>query len=153
MTPSTLAGSRPLLPKLQEQIANGTLPMPLGNTLGFRVTELTEGHAVIEMETGEKHANTHGYTHGGAILAVADTAMGMAALSVTQEGETSAMVELKTNFLRPAFRTTLRATGKVVRAGRTLTYLECEIVDAEGKLIARASGTTMTLRGEQAVGR
>jgi acyl-coenzyme A thioesterase PaaI-like protein len=40
-----------------------------------------------------------------------------------------------------------------VHGGRTIALLECDVVDEGGRLIARASSTCMTLRGEQAVGR
>lgn len=65
----------------------------------------------------------------------------------------SRAIELKINFLRPVWRTTLRARGKVVRRGRTIGFVECDVVDGDGKLVAKASSTLMTLRGEQAVGR
>lgn len=47
----------------------------------------------------------------------------------------------------------LTATGTVIKQGRTICLVECEITDANGNLIAKASSTTMTLRGESARGR
>lgn len=47
----------------------------------------------------------------------------------------------------------LVATGRVVKAGRTVGLVECDIVDAADALVARATSTCMTLRGAQAVGR
>ena len=47
----------------------------------------------------------------------------------------------------------MTAEGKVVRRGRTIGYVECDVRDAEGRLLARAASTCMTLRGEQAAGR
>jgi acyl-coenzyme A thioesterase PaaI-like protein len=45
------------------------------------------------------------------------------------------------------------AIGRVVKAGRTVGLTECDVVDDKERLVARASSTCMTLRGEQAVGR
>jgi acyl-coenzyme A thioesterase PaaI-like protein len=45
------------------------------------------------------------------------------------------------------------ATGHVVKGGRSIGLVECDVVDDKERLVARASSTCMTLRGEQAVGR
>ena len=47
----------------------------------------------------------------------------------------------------------LVATGRLVKGGHTVGLLECDVVDDKDRLVARASSTCMTLRGEQAVGR
>ena len=47
----------------------------------------------------------------------------------------------------------LVATGRLVKGGRTVGLLECDVVDEKDRLVARASSTCMTLRGEQAEGR
>jgi len=47
----------------------------------------------------------------------------------------------------------LRATGRIIKRGKTLGFVECDITDEEQSLVARASSTCMTLRGEQADGR
>jgi len=47
----------------------------------------------------------------------------------------------------------LRAEGKVVRRGSLMGYMECEITEEEGRLVAKASSTCMTVRGEHAKGR
>jgi hypothetical protein len=62
-------------------------------------------------------------------------------------------VELKINFFRPVWETRLRAEGKVLRRGSTIGYIECEITDESGRLVAKASSTCMALRGERARGR
>jgi uncharacterized protein (TIGR00369 family) len=79
--------------------------------------------------------------------------MGIAYASTLAEGETFTTLELKINFLRP-FRTgRLTATARVVNSGRTIGLAECDVTDAEGRLIARATSTCMTLRGEPSEGR
>jgi uncharacterized protein (TIGR00369 family) len=47
----------------------------------------------------------------------------------------------------------LKAEGKVVRLGNTVGYIECEITDERGRLVAKASSTCLALRGESAKGR
>jgi acyl-coenzyme A thioesterase PaaI-like protein len=45
------------------------------------------------------------------------------------------------------------ANARVVKAGRTIGLVECDLLDAGGSLVARAGATQMTLRGEAATGR
>jgi uncharacterized protein (TIGR00369 family) len=121
--------------------------------LGFTLTSLQPGQASIEFEATERHANPMGTLHGGVLAAIADAAMGMAYLSTLGEGESFTTLEMKINFLKPVWRARLHAAGKVVKAGRTVGLVECDVTDDEGRLVARASSTCMTLRDEQARGR
>ena len=50
-------------------------------------------------------------------------------------------VACKINFFRPVQNGGLVATGKVVNLSRSVAYAEGSIVNDEGKLVARASGT------------
>ena len=69
------------------------------------------------------------------------------------DGETFPTIELKINFFRP-FRTgKMIAEANVLRRGTTIGYVECDVKDTAGRILARASSTCMTLRGEKAVGR
>jgi uncharacterized protein (TIGR00369 family) len=126
---------------------------PVATLLGFSLTSLQPGHAVIEFEATERHANPMGTLHGGVLAAIADAAMGMAYFSTLGEGESFTTLEMKINFLRPVWRARLRAVGKLVKAGRTVGLVECDVTDHEGRLVARASSTCMTLRDGQARGR
>jgi uncharacterized protein (TIGR00369 family) len=84
---------------------------------------------------------------------VADAAMGVAFASTLDDGESFTTLELKINFLRPVWKDTLRAVGKVVKRGKSVGMVECDVTDSKGVLVARASCTCMVLRGEQAQGR
>ena len=94
-----------------------------------------------------------GTLHGGILCDIADAAMGMAYASTLDEGETFATLELKINFLKPVWQASLQAIGRVVQHGRTVGLVECDILDADEVLVARATSTCMTLRGDQARGR
>ena len=126
---------------------------PVAKLIGFRPTSVEDGKAVFELEAGPQHANPMGTLHGGIICDVADAAMGVAYASTLGEGETFTTLELKINFLRPFRNGTLTATARVVKAGRTIGLTECDVTDPEGRLIARAMSTCMTLRGESSEGR
>jgi len=126
---------------------------PVGKLVGFRPTSIGSGKAVFALEAGPQHANPMGTLHGGIICDVADAAMGTAYASTLGEDESFTTLELKINFLRPFWNGTLTATARVVKTGRTIGLAECDVTDAEGRLVARAMSTCMTLRGESSEGR
>jgi uncharacterized protein (TIGR00369 family) len=130
-----------------------TSPPPIATLLGFTLTSVEPGEAVIAFEAGGRHANPMGTLHGGVLSDIADAAMGMAYASTLAEGETFTTLELKINFLKPVWTARLLAIGRVVKAGKTIGLLACDITDEGNNLVARASSTCMTLRGRQAEGR
>jgi len=131
----------------------GEVVAPVGELVGFRPTSIESGKAVFELDAGPQHANPMGTLHGGIICDIADAAMGVAYASTLGEGESFTTLELKINFLRP-FRTgKLIANAHLVKGGRTIGLVECDVTDTEGRLVARAMSTCMTLRGDASEGR
>jgi uncharacterized protein (TIGR00369 family) len=126
---------------------------PVARLIGFRLVTLTPGRAVFEMEAGPQHANPMGTLHGGILCDIADAAMGIAFASTLEEGESFTTLELKINFLKPIWKARLRAEGHVVKRGKTVGLVECDVVDETGSLVARASSTCLTLAGKMAEGR
>lgn len=137
-----------------EKMIRGELPAPpVAHLVGFRLTSIRRGEAVMEMDASEKHANPMGTLHGGILCDIADAAMGIAYVSTLADDESFTTLELKINFLRPVWTGHLRAVGRFVKGGKTIGLVECDVTNSEGALVARASSTCMTLRGEQARGR
>lgn len=129
------------------------IPPAVAELLGIEFVSSGAGERIMKLVADERHSNPMGTIHGGVIGDVADAAMGMAYFSGLEPGESFTTLELKINFLRPFWTGTLLAHGRVVHRGRTVGLTECDVVDADGRLIARASSTCMTLRGEAASGR
>ena len=121
-------------------------PPPVGRLIGFVLKSTEPGRAVFEMEVDERHHNPMGTLHGGIYCDLADAAMGFAYAATLAEGETFTTIELKINFLRAVRKATLTAEARVVKAGSTLGYVECEVKDQAGKLVAKAASTCMKLR-------
>ena len=128
-------------------------PPPIARLIGFDLISVKLGEAVIEFQATEAHANPMGTLHGGVLCDVADAAMGIAYSSNLDDEETFTTLELKINFLKPIRKARLMAIGRVVKQGRTVGLVECDITDEKGGLVARATSTCLTLRGEQAQGR
>ena len=128
-------------------------PPPVARLIGFTIGSVEPGRVVMEMEAGPQHASPLGTVHGGILCDLADAAMGMAYASSLEEGETFTTLELQINFLKPVWSGKLTATGHVVKGGRSVGLVDCDVHDEKQSLVARASSTCMTLRGEQAQGR
>src|SRR5882762_1301144 len=127
-----------------------TNDVPVARLIGFEAKEAADGRAVVALAAGRQHANPMGTLHGGILCDIADAAMGMAFLSKLEEDESLTTLELKINFLKPIWNARLLATGQVVKKGRTVGLVQCDITDANGSLVARATSTCMVLRGTQA---
>src|SRR5437764_12216887 len=110
-------------------------PPPIGKLLGLVLKVIEPGRAVFEMEGDERHHNPMGTLHGGVYCDLADAAMGYAYAATLAEGESFTTVELKINFLRAVRQGKLTAEAKVVNAGGTMGYLECDVKDEEGRLV------------------
>ncbi len=144
-------------PEAQEErsstVHRENFPAPIGRLLGLKIDRLASGLAEIGFEADARFANPMGTLHGGVLCDLADAAMGAAYRSTLAEGETFTTLELKINFLRPVWKATLRADAKVVRAGKVVGLVECNVLDEHDRLIAHATSTCMTLRGRAAEGR
>ena len=110
----------------------------LAALIGFEPTAIEPGHAVVEMEASERHANPMGTLHGGVLCDIADAAMGMAFASTLEVGQSFTTLELKINLLRPVWRAKLvAAADRVDRAPPTLAaWLPAAVDPDEGPSVA-----------------
>lgn len=114
--------------------------------LGFKFS-IDEKHQVtITCPIENKHLNLRKDVHGGVIAALADSATGIA--FSLHEGilVSSATVDLDIKFIKAAKTGTLIARPRVLRRGNRLGFVECEITDDNGILIAKASGTFAVMK-------
>ena len=126
---------------------------PVAKLLGMRMVAVEEGRVTFELDAGPQHASPLGTVHGGIVCDIADAAMGCAHASLLADGETFTTLELKINFVKPVWEGLLTAVGSVLKSGRTIGLSECRVTDESGSLVAYATSTCMTLRGDAARGR
>lgn len=117
-------------------------------TLGAELLSVEPGIVTIAMGYREDLTQQHGYMHAGGITAIVDSACGYAALSLMEPGKEVLAVEFKINLLAPAAGERFIASGKVLRAGRTLTVCAGEAHaehDGGRKLIAAMQATMIAI--------
>jgi uncharacterized protein (TIGR00369 family) len=90
----------------------------------------------------------HGVVHGGILTALADTAAAVAAYTVIPRGTEIATLELKINFLEPVAGGRVLADAKVLRKGRNFIVTECDILNANSSLVAKALLTFSAVIGQ-----
>lgn len=146
---------RNLALELFERILSGEIKPPaLAIMLGIKPGAFSAGAATFTMDADpERHGNVMGTLHGGIVATLADTAMGFAFATTLAEGETFATLEIKVNFLRPVWKSTLTASAHVVHRGKTTGLVDCRVTDERDRLIAHATSTCLVLRDAQAEGR
>lgn len=113
-------------------------------TLGMVcVDKATPGRSVWRMLADERFANPVGIVQGGFVAAFADSAMGAASVTFARERKVfSANAEIKVSFLRPArVGSTLTCTAYVLSGGSRAAFIEAEVVDDEGRMVAKATST------------
>lgn len=142
-----------MLERFQAMLRGEEPDPPVARLVGFKMVAVAPGSTVFEMEAGPQHANPMGTLHGGILCDIADAAMGIAYASTLEEGESFTTLELKINFLKPIWKARLRAEARVVKRGKTVGLVECNVLDEEESLVARASSTCLTLSGKMATGR
>ena len=109
--------------------------------LGARLTTVVPGEVHIEVPFRAELSQQHGYFHAGVVATVMDSAAGYAGLSLMAPGSAVLSIEFKVNLIAPADGDLLRASGKVVRSGRTITVCTFDAeVRKDGKWTHCATG-------------
>ena len=130
-------------------IADGRIKHPsMAHTLDFRLTEVDEGFAVIEGNTGPDYCNPNGTIHGAWPAALLDSCMGSAVHSMLPPGVGFTIVEVKVDFVRSITIETghVRAEGKAVRVGQQIGQSDGVIYDDQGAVLAKGSATCVLFR-------
>jgi uncharacterized protein (TIGR00369 family) len=124
--------------------------IPFVEALGFELVRFAGGEAVIDLALRPEHLNSWNVVHGGVTMTLLDVAMAHAARSPADAGGEPdsrgvVTVEMKTSFMRPGLGA-LRAHGKLLHRSTTMAFCEGTLLDAEGLVVAHATGTFKYLR-------
>lgn len=119
---------------------------PVAKLLGLRLASAGPGIATFVMEVDERHHNPMGSVHGGILGDLADAAMGYSVISTLAPDETFTTIEFKVNFLRPVFSGGLRCQAKVETRGKTIAYAVADVLNDDGKVVAKAVSTSLIVK-------
>jgi uncharacterized protein (TIGR00369 family) len=123
--------------------------MPLCATLGIRADDYSADRVVLALDWAPSLCTSNGLLHGGAIMALADSAgAACAVLNLPQDASGTATIESKTNFLGGVRSGTVTATSTPLHRGGTTMVIETSVRDAKGKLVAKVTQTQIVLRAK-----
>ena len=108
---------------------------------GITVEEETPGRWRGHMPIRPQILNRQHIVHGGATYTLADSLMGYAVWRRYQGTMACVTVEIKITYVAPGRGEELVAEVQVLRAGQTLAYTDCRVLDDTGRLVAVATGT------------
>jgi uncharacterized protein (TIGR00369 family) len=122
---------------------------PNCSLLGLRFVEVAEGTVTLGMPASPWFCTGFGTFYGGALVALADTAINSAVTTTLPPATSFGTLDLKVNFLRPVTPDgrELVARATVEQRGRTIAVTTCRLDDADGKRVAMATGSAMISPG------
>jgi uncharacterized protein (TIGR00369 family) len=134
------------VPQDPTQLVHST--MPLCAHLGVRGERADADEVVLTMAWRPELCTIGGLLHGGAVMALADSAGAVAAFLNLPEGAAgTSTISSSTSFLRGVREGgELTATAKVLHAGSTTIAVETTLTDGEGRLVAKVNQTQLVLR-------
>ncbi len=141
-------------PAFKDRIQASFARQGLMATLGASLAKVEPGAVEITLKPSPAVSQQHGFVHAGAVTSIADSAAGYAALSLMPPGTGVLSAEFKINLTAPAAGDLLRAKGRVIKAGRTLTLAQTEVFaeSATGeKLVALLTATMMCIENRDGV--
>ena len=117
---------------------------PISQLIGFHVLPETPedksiGRAIVELAIDERLNNPMGRVHGGVLAALSDAAMGIAFGRTLDSNQDFSTIDLHIHFMRPVRGKRLKATGTMIQRGLRIGYVQCQIEDDRGRLIASSS--------------
>ncbi|HXX73395.1 MAG TPA: PaaI family thioesterase [Candidatus Acidoferrales bacterium] len=123
--------------------------MPFYRFMGIRLIKSGWGRSEIRLRVGRGLTQQAGVAHGGVAAALVDSAVGLALCTLINVGSRITTLSLQVNFLAPAMPGTLTARGRIFHKGRRTAVGECEVTDADGKVVSKGTATYMILNGER----
>jgi uncharacterized protein (TIGR00369 family) len=132
---------------LPESIFDG-LPMPpVAKTLGWTLRAIDPEAGTIEVgfTASENFTNPTGAVQGGFVAAMLDDTMGPAVFAMGKGEIFAPTLDLNVSFLKPARPGAFVGKGRVVSLGKSVAFLEAELYDSAGELVARSTATARVL--------
>jgi uncharacterized protein (TIGR00369 family) len=118
---------------------------PYPDHMSMQLAAIALDRATIELRLKKCHLQPYGIVHGGVIATLIDTATFWSVFMRLPEEDGLVNIDLKLNYLKPVETGLLKAEGRAIRSGKSISYAEAKVWDAEGGLIAHGTSTLMTL--------
>jgi len=132
-------------PRHLEDLKERVRRSPFHEWAGLELVSVGDGRAEVRMDLRPHHFNPQGIVHGGIISALADTSIGLALRSQLRPGLTHRTAQLNVHFLAKGEGNRIIGLGQARHLGQRMGYGEAEVVDGDGRVLARASAAFIVL--------
>jgi uncharacterized protein (TIGR00369 family) len=120
--------------------------MPFARALDVTTVTTTKDEVRGRLAWREDLCTSAGVLHGGVLMALADTTGAACAFLNLPEGASgTTTIESKTNFLRAVRSGVVEAVSRPLHAGRKIVVVETDVVDGDGRLVARTTQSQAVL--------
>lgn len=129
-----------------QAMIDGDIPAPpIASHINLEVVSVETGEAVMAATPDESHYNPIGSVHGGFFATLLDSVCGCAVQTTLPAGTAYTSLDLSVSFLRGITTDTGRviATGRVTKPGSKAAFVDADIRDADGRLLATATSTCL----------
>ncbi len=116
---------------------------PCSDTLGMELLAVDQDAMTIRMgfDVSPSFSNPTGAIQGGFLTAMLDEAMSTCCIIASNVTMTAPTLELKTSYMRPLFPGRAEAVARILKFGKSTAFMEAELLDPEGRMVAKASAT------------
>lgn len=123
-----------------------------GRLLGMEFSIIEPGIVEYTMTIQKEHLATPLAAHGGSIASLLDAALGVGAFSaVCSDEKVVSTIDMSMTFLSPALlNDQLTATSTLLKKGNRILFMEAEVRNHKGDLIAKAAATMNAYPKEKA---
>ncbi|MCS6765390.1 MAG: PaaI family thioesterase [Candidatus Protistobacter heckmanni] len=119
--------------------------IPFLEDLGVVCTKADAQGCIVELEVKDRHMNSLEVAHGGVTMTLLDVAQAMAGRFADPDQRGVVTIEMKTSFMRPGTGK-MQARGRCIHRTSSRAFCEAELVDAQERVVAKASGTFKYVR-------
>ncbi len=133
--------------KFANALLEGKLPPPpVAQLIGFNLVSAEYGKTIFEMYADKRHHNPMGTLHGGILCDIADAAMATAFGTTVDENESITTISFHIDFMKSLVEGKVIAKARVIKRGRTIGFMECDLYTEDNELIAKATSTCKVIK-------
>ena len=118
--------------------------MPYYQHMGIRLVRLDRGRSELELKITRSLTQSSGVAHGGVAASLIDSAVGLALCTLIEPNQMISTVEMKVNYLIPAWPGLIKATGLIIHKGKRIAVGEASVFE-EDEIVAKGLVTYMIL--------
>ena len=111
---------------------------PITRELGMVIESAKAGDLFLSFELGEQYSQGNHVIQGGAVTMALDAGLAFSALSMIDEGQSVATLNMQTQFFKPVHPGKVRVKAKVDKPGRNIMFCSAQLIDQDDRVLATA---------------